>query len=153
MFDRKKMRLLWVVVISCLGHAPVFSQHHGDAIVTASLVSPAEVSAQQATKLLLSPTPGILTITIPGASANSTLDLTATGMDVATGMFTFSASGANTSALSQLMEQLSAGALSGSLSTGLTVSGFVNGQGVQIVVLEASQSGDGGTIKATITFD
>lgn len=121
---------------------------------SANIISPAEISSQQATQLLFSPTPGVLTITIPGSSGATLLDLTATGVDTVTGEFTFAVSGDSTVAMMQLMQQLGNGALSGSLSTGLTVSGFIDGQGVQIVVREAIQNADGGgTLKATITFD
>jgi len=133
--------------------APAFAGPSAGIAVSTEIVSPAEISAQQATQLLFSPTPGVLTITIPGSSGSSTLNLTATGVDAATGTFTFAVAGSNAAALTQLMEQLAAGVVSGSFSTGLTVSGFINGQGVQIVVLEASQDGEGGSLKATITFD
>jgi len=147
------MNGLALVAAVVFASTPCFAQESGSISAQVEIISPAEVSAQQATQLLFSPTPGVLTITIPGSSGSSTLDLTATGVDAATGTFTFAASGSNAAALTQLMEQLAAGVVSGSLSTGLTVSGFINGQGVQIVVLEASQTGDGGSLKATITFD
>lgn len=122
--------------------------------VRATIVSRGEISAQQATQLLFSPTPGVLVINIPGASGSSTLGLTATGVDAATGTFTFVTSGSSPAAMTQLMQELSSGTARGSLTTSLTLSGFINGQGVQIVVLQASQAGDGGgSLKATITFD
>lgn len=82
------------------------------------------------------------------------MDLTATGVDAATGAFTFATSGASAAAMRQLIAELSSRALSGSLSTGLTVSGFINGQGVQLFVLNVVQGADGsGSLVATITFD
>lgn len=124
------------------------------ATAKAEVISAAEISAEQATQLLFSPVPGVLTITIPGSGGASALDLTATGVDAATGEFTFAASGGSAVAMQQLLQQLGSGPLSGSLSTGLTVSGLINGQGIQIVVREAIQNAEGGgTLKATITFD
>jgi len=146
------IKVLWPAPILVFACSPA-AAGTANTVASAEIISPAEISAQQATQLLFSPTPGVLTITIPGSSGSSTLDLTATGVDAATGTFTFSVAGGSLAALTELMEQLAAGVVSGSLSTGLTVSGFINGQGVQIVVLEASQAGDGGSLKATITFD
>jgi len=118
---------------------------------SAEIISPAEASAAAATRLLFSQTPGVLTIAIPGAGS---LALTATGADSASGTFTFAASAEGAAALRALMADLAAGASGGTLSPGVTVSGFLAGQGVQLVVLGASQGADGsGSLRATITFD
>jgi len=142
------------VVFGCVAvcDSAAAQQTSADAVVT--IVSPAEISTQQATQLLFSPTPGVLTITIPGASGPFSTELTASGVDSSGSKFTFTASGSDAAALTQLMEQLASGVASGSFSSGLTVSGFINGQGVQITILHAAGAeGGGGIIKATITFD
>lgn len=114
------------------------------------IVSPAVISTQ----LLLGPAPGVLKITIPGSSGSSTMDLTATGVDAASGIFSFASPSGSAAAMNQLIAKASAAALAGSLSTGLAFSGFVNGQAVQIVVLIAVQNADGsGSLRATVTFD
>jgi len=82
------------------------------------------------------------------------MDLTATGVDAASGIFSFSISRCNAVAMTQLIAEASAAALAGSLSTGLALNGFVNGQAVQVMVLIAVQHADGsGSLKATVTFD
>lgn len=151
---RISIALIGMALLSTLaGIDPAVAQQE-TANTSAEIIAPAEISTEQATQLLFSPTPGVLQITIPDGSGSATMDLTATGVDVATGAFTFEASRANAAVMSQLMTMVNSGNLSGSLSTGLTVSGFINGQGVQIVVLNAVQSADGsGSLKATITFD
>lgn len=132
--------------------AAAAQQASAEAVV--SLISPAEISAQQATQLLFSPTPGVLTISIPGSGGGSTIDLIAMGVDAATGAFTFALPGSDDQVRNKLLRLLASGVASGSLSTGLTVSGFIDGQGVQIVVIEDSQAADGSRpLKATITFD
>jgi hypothetical protein len=135
-----------------LMHTAAAAPDGGQALLTVTLVSPAEASAEQATQLLFSTTPGVLKITIPGGS--STLDLTATGMDSATGAILFESASASADLMEELMALLASGLLDGSVSAGLTVSGFLNGQGVQLVILGAAQGADGsGSLQATITFD
>jgi hypothetical protein len=137
-------------ILACTSVSPAWAGSQATASIGVSLISSAEASAKKATELLFSPTPGVLKITIPGSSG-STVDLTATGAEG--GVFTFTAaSGTSATAMNQLIQQLS-GALSGSLTNGLTISGFINGQGVQIVVVAANPDADGGTLQATIAFD
>lgn len=153
---REWMKWSWLpcCVISSFCHSPSFAQSQSNADATVRLVSAAEVSARQANQLLFNPTPGVLTISIPDASGFRTIDLAATGVDPATGAFYFAASGNNAWSLKRLMKQLRSGSLKGSFSTGLTVSGFINGRGVQIVIRETLQDSDGGiSLRATITFD
>ena len=114
------------------------------------IISPAVISTQ----LLLGPAPGVLKITIPGSSGSAAMDLTATGVDAASGIFSFASSSGNAAAMTQLIAEASAAALAGSLSKELVLNGFVNGQAIQIVVLIAVQNADGsGSLKATVTFD
>jgi hypothetical protein len=135
-----------------LMHVPALAQSSGQAMVTVSVVSPGDASAEQATQLLFSTTPGVLTITIPGSSG--TLELTATGVDSATGAIVFESGGASAGLIEVLLALLADGIASGSLTAGLTVSGFLNGQGVQLVILDITPGADGGgSLQATITFD
>jgi hypothetical protein len=120
------------------------------ASASTEIISPAVIS----THLLLGPAPGVLKITIPGSSGSATMDLTATGVDAASGIFSFAISSGNAAAMAQLIAETSRTALAGSLSTGLALNGSINGQAVQIVVLIAVQNADGsGSLKATVTFD
>jgi hypothetical protein len=133
-------------------HTSAAAQDSGQAIVTVALVAPADASAEQATQLLFGSTPGLLKIIIPGSS--STLDLTATGVDATTGAIIFESAGASAELIEALTAQLADGIASGSLTAGLTVSGFLNGQGVQLVILDVTPGADGtGSLQATITFD
>lgn len=144
---------LWCMV-GLLCHSPSFAQSQSSADATVRLVYAAEVSAQQANQLLFNPIPGVFTISIPDPTGYSTIDLAATGVDPATGALTFAASGDNAWSLRRLMKRLGSGSLKGSFSTGLTVSGFINGRGVQIVIRETHEDSDGGgSLRATITFD
>lgn len=109
--------------------------------------------------MLLSRSPGVLILTIPGTagSAASSIELTATGAEER-GLFVFTASKLNAQLISQitkLLEQASTSlAVSSSLSTELSTSGALNGQGVQIAVLKTAAGVDGdGTLAVIITFD
>lgn len=120
------------------------------ASASVEIISPAVIPPQ----LLLGPAPGVLKITVPGSSGSGTMDLTATGADAASGIFSFASSRGDAAAMTQLIAEASRAALAGSLSTGLVLNGFINGQAMQIVVLIAVQNADGsGSLKATITFD
>ena len=90
------------------------------------IISPAVISTQ----LLLGPAPGVLKITIPGSSGSAAMDLTATGVDAASGIFSFASSSGNAAAMTQLIAEASAAALAGSLSKELVLNGFVNGQAI-----------------------
>lgn len=134
-----------------LSPAPALARDTAEAGVSITLVSPAEASAGAAFRLLFSQTPGVLTIAIPGAGA---LELTATGIDASSGTFTFAASSTRAAALRALMSRIAAAVARGEPVTGLTVAGFLAGQGVQLVILSGNQAPDGaGTLRATITFD
>lgn len=126
---------------------------------SAKVISSVDVWAQAATQMLLSRSPGVLILTIPGTagSAASSIELTATGAEER-GLFVFTASKLNAQLISQitkLLEQASTSlAVSSSLSTELSTSGALNGQGVQIAVLKTAAGVDGdGTLAVIITFD
>ena len=134
-----------VLIMACVDPAAAQT-----ASASAEIISPAVIS----TEVLLGPTPWVLKITIPGSSGSATMELTATGVDAASGIFSFASSSGNAAAMTQFIAEASAAALAGSLSKGLVLNGFVNGQAVQIVVLIAVQNADGsGSLKATVTFD
>lgn len=136
-----------VLIMACVDSA---AAQTASASASVDLISPAVISTQ----LLLGPAPGVLKITIPGSSGSAAMDLTATGVDAASGIFSFATSSGNAAAMTQLIAETSTAALAGSLSTGLVLNGFINGQAVQIAVLIAVQNADGsGSLKATITFD
>lgn len=126
---------------------------------SANVISPADVWAQTATQLLLSPSPGVLTLTIPGSagSAATSIELAAAGT-VGSGSFVFTASslGAHTTAqIMQMVERASMSLTSStSLSTELSTRGVLSGQGVQIAVLRTAPGDDGdGALAVIITFD
>lgn len=111
---------------------------------SAEVISPADVSAQAATQLLFSSTPGVLILTIPGSAglAASSIELTATGVE-GSGPFVFTAYNPNAPTMAQLVAMVTQAS-----------AGVLNGQGIQIAVLMAAQSADGsGTLAVIITFD
>lgn len=156
-FVFKRWPALGLVGISCLiqpaGASTVTAQ------ASAEVISPADVSAQAATQLLFSSTPGVLILTIPGSAglAASSIELTATGAE-GSGPFVFTAYNRNAPTMAQLVTVVTQASafltFGGSLSTDLATRGVLNGQGIQIVVLMAAQSADGsGTLAAIITYD
>lgn len=145
-----RVSTLSAFIVSFGWTVPLAAQGVVQGTATAEVISLAEISAQQATALLFSPTPGILRVSIPGGTAP--LDLQASAVEG--GTFTFTADSSSSAAMTEVVQALESGKATGSLSTPLSLSGFINGRGVQIVVLSAAQAGDGsGSLKATITFD
>lgn len=123
-------------------------QPAGASIVTAQasaeVISPADVSAQVDTQLLLSSTPGVLILTIPGSAgfAASSIELTATGAQRVRPLV-FKAYNQNGQTMAQLVPMATQAS-----------AGVLNGQGVQIAVLMPAPSADGsGPLAVTITFD
>jgi hypothetical protein len=140
--------LQWVCPVA--SHA----QERAAADAGVTIVSAAEASASQATLLLFNPAPGVLTLSFPGTSGPASMDLTATGVDPVSGAFTFATSADDAAALISMLGQLGCGVTDANLSTGLTLSGFINGLAVQLVVLDATQCAEGdGWLKAIMTFD
>lgn len=130
---------------------PAWAQSSAEGQASVVLVSPAEISARRAAGLLFSPTPGVLTISIPGGVGGSTsMDLIVSGIDSATGAF-FISQAALAQRLDALTDPATGATLSGTLSAGLSLGGPINGLGVQVVVM-ANPDG-GGNVAAIITFD
>ena len=145
---------LWFACLPCVFSGLSHAQERATADARVTIVSPAEASARQATLLLFNPTPGVLTLTLAGATGPVSLELTATSVDPASGAFTFAVSGGSSPARISVIEQLACAMPDTNLSTGLSLSGFINGMGVQLVVLEAGECAQGdGSLKAIITFD
>lgn len=147
---------LGLLGISCLTQSAAASTVAVQA--SAEVISPADVSAQAA-QLLLSSTPGVFTLTIPGSAglAVSSIELAATSTE-GTGALVFKACNQSAPTMTQLVAAVTqasgSSTLGRCLSSGLTTSGALNGRGIHIVVLKVIQSADGsGTVAAIITFD
>lgn len=147
---------LGLLGISCLTQSAAASTVAVQA--SAEVISPADVSAQAA-QLLLSSTPGLFTLTIPGSAglAVSSIGLTATGTEE-TGAFVFTACNRSAPTMTQLLAAMTEASGSPTfgrcLPNSLATSGALNGQGIGIVVLKVTQSADGsGTVAVIITFD
>ncbi len=145
--------------------APLPAHANGVAVgASAQVIAPAIISAARATELLLSPSPGVLTLSIPGAASNSDsgnrreISLIATGVSGDGGSFVFSASRDSAGQLDRLIAKLTESTqrveLNGNLSTGLSVNGYIDGKGFQMAVVSVVKNQDGsGYISAIIPFD
>lgn len=116
------------------------------ATVSAEVVAPALVLVDASAQLGNAAT-GVLTLSIPGAGGAPQTSLALTvSATTASGAVFFSTQDA--AGLGRLITRMATAG--GVLSTG----GILNGQGVQIVVVQASQSGDGGgTVTAIVTYN
>ena len=129
---------------------------------TAEVIRTTDITAQAA-QLLVSPAPGVLTLTIPGSvgSPASAVQLTATAAaGGGTGALAFTATATVAAAVStaQLLavvtEAASSPGESMSLSTALATEGVLSTQGVQVAVLSVTKGlNGGGSVSAIITFD
>lgn len=129
---------------------PPLNAQTATAGVAAEIVTPASVGVTAASEWLLSESPGVLALRIPGTAPTGAVEL-AVG----------SASSSNVAALSEgaaamqkLIAQIDAASTSGVQVSGSVTNGTLNGQGVQIVMTTAGQSNGGdGVTTAVITFD
>lgn len=155
-----EMRLAVKCALLLVGavHAPAANASKATARVSAQIVFPGSASVAVATKMLFSNSPGVLTLRIPGAAPAATITLTATAVDGSSGAIVFNAPRENAGALQQLVSEITAiaeaAASSGPQVNGLVTSGTIRNQGVQVVVVKATQGSDGGgTVIAIISYD
>lgn len=136
-----------------MGLAPSASAQTATAGVTAEVVSPSEL-AEAAAEWLMSNSPGVFTLRIPGAAQATTITVTAQTPDGIGGTIDFFASQGNIAALRQLIAQItsSATAASGGIYqlSGAVADGTINAQGVQLVLMTMDHNG---VIMAIIAFD
>lgn len=120
-------------------------------VASATVVAPAQVTADAALRWQFSANFGVLTLSIPGAGGLDDpeplkkMTLTMSGEVAWDSPMVFSAS--DSGGLAALISRLVTSG--GSLAT----SGTLSGMDVQIVVLEAAQSGDGGTVTAIVSYN
>ena len=147
-----RTQVLALLLIAALAPSPAAASDSEDRVTAyalADIAPAAAASVQKATELLFGETPGVLTTRIPGGGPVS---LTATGVDPGTGAFTFAAEAAAASDLNALLAELAAGGAQ--RVGGLPLSGVINGQAVQLVVLGATQGPGGATsLKLLLAFD
>lgn len=142
------------LALAATSPAPSLNAQTATARVTAEIVTPASVGVTAASEWLLSESPGVLALRIPGTAPTGAVEL-AVG-PASTSSVAASSEGA--AAMQQLITQITAATSSGT-GAGLQVSGTVtngtlNGQGVQIVMTTSGESNGGdGIATAVITFD
>lgn len=139
-----------------VGLAPSASAQTAAAAVKAEVVSPSGVG-ETATEWLASNSPGVFTLTIPGAVHSPSITLTASASNTA-GTANFIASSESAGAVQNFIAQITASAASGSGGafqvSSVAADGTMNAQGVQLILASAEQNGDGsGVIVAIMTFD
>lgn len=140
-----------------MGLAPSANAQTATATVTAEVVSPSEL-AEAATVWLMSDSPGVFTLRIPGAAEATAITLTARLPDGSSGMTDFLASSEGADALRQLLGQIasSAAAASGGVYqlSGSLTDGTINTRGVQMILISVDENGGGsGVIVALMAFD
>lgn len=126
--------------------------------VRAEIVSPGVASVTAVVDLLFSPSPGVLTMRIPGSASAGSVALTASALEGSSGAIIFTVSSENAGALEKLIAELTASMdaeiQNGGQISGIATTGVIQGQGVQVVVIKASQGSDGGgTVTAIISYD
>lgn len=140
-----------------MGLAPSANAQTATAAVTAEVVSPSEL-AEAAAEWLMSNSPGVFTLRIPGAAQAPAITLTAQTPDAGSGVIDFLASSEGADALRQLLGQIASSAAAASEGvyqlSGSVADGTINIQGVQMILISVDENGDGsGVIVAIMAFD
>ncbi len=140
-----------------MGLATPASAQTATAGVTAEVVSPPEL-AKEATEWLVSNSPGVFTLRIPGAAQAPPLTVTAQTLDVGSGTIGFFSSSEGAEALRQLLGQIASAAAAGPDGvyqlSGYVADGAMNLQGVQMILISVYENGGGSGVIATImAFD
>ena len=132
--------------------APSVNAQTATAGVRAEVVTPAEITVAAATEWLLSDSPGVFTLRIPGAASTGTTAQTTGTVEGSSDMIVFSASSQGAEALRQLIAQIAISAQSQVVS--IAANGTINGQGVQVTLMKANQNADNSdAVVAIIAFD
>lgn len=140
------------LTLAATSPAPSLNAQTATAGVAAEIVTPATIGVTAASEWLLSESPGVLALRIPGAASAGAVEL-AIG-PASTGSVAALSEGA--AAMQQLIAQITAASSSGMgvQVSGTVTNGTLNGQGVQIVMTTTGQSNGGdGFTTAVITFD
>jgi hypothetical protein len=155
------MELRWGACVALsfvtMGLAASASAQTATAGVTAEVVSPPEL-AEAAAEWLMSTSPGVFTLRIPGAAQASPITLTAQMPAATNGTIGFFASSEGADALRHLLRQIASSRAAGSggiyqLSSA-AADGTINTHGVQMILMSLEQNGDdSGVIIAIIAFD
>lgn len=129
------------------------SAQTGTAGVTAEVIIPSEL-AVSAAEWLMSNSPGVFALRIPGAAEDTAVTVTARIPDGTTGALGFFGSRESLDALRRLIAQLASSATAVSADfyrlSGAAGEGSLNMQGVQLVLMTIEQSG---LVVAVIAFD
>lgn len=125
---------------------------------SATIVSSGDPASEAVMVLLQGSRPGTITLFVPTDPVGLTIDLTAYGVDRATGGIVFLASSPSAPTLEQAMQVLTEATLSlalpGHLSTEMSSDGTLTDRGVQVLILSAGRGVDGlPTVTAIVTFD
>lgn len=144
-----RVAVLSLLLIAALTSSPAAAEDRGTAFAMADITPVAEATIQRATELLFGTTPGVLSTRIPGGGPVS---LTATDVDPETGVFTFAAQAASAADLQALLAQVTSGG--GPRLVGTPLSGVIDGQAVQLVVLGTAEGpGGSASLRLLLAFD
>jgi len=154
------LKRLTVFVLALLLAGQAVPALAGTATVHASatIVSSGDPASEAVVVLLQGDRPGAISLTIPTMPGDVSVDLTAHGVDRATGGIVFLASSPSAAMLEQAMQILTQAApsltLTGRLSYEHGSDGTLSEQGVQVLILSADRGADGlPTVTAIVTFD
>jgi hypothetical protein len=125
---------------------------------SATIVSGGDPASEAVVVLLQGIRPGTISLIIPTDPTGLSIDLTAYGVDRATGGIVFLASSHSAPTLEQAMRVLTQSgpstALTGRLSTETSSDGTLTDRGVQVLILSVGGGVDGlPTVTAIVTFD
>lgn len=143
--------------------APTIASASQDQVdATATVMVSQSISSETAIRVLLNQSTGVMTIAIPGtfnnANGNSSAIFSFNGVAPIDRGFQISSTGQNRATLDQLMRQLGladgASRFSAEFVQGNTVSGFIDPNHFQLIVLEVVKSADGsGYLRAIVPFN
>lgn len=138
------------LALAATSPAPSLNAQTATAGVSAEIVSPASVGVTAASEWLLSESPGVLALRIPGTAPAGAVEL-AVGPGSTRSV---AAPSEGAAAMQQLIAQIDAATTSGIQVSGTITNGTLNDQGVQIVMTTSGDSNSGDRIStAVITFD
>ena len=154
------LKRLTVFVLALLLAGQAVPALAGTATVNASatVVSSGDPASEAVLVLLQGGQPGTISLILPAVPSYVSVDLTAHGVDNATGGIVFLASSASPAALEQAMQAFAESgpslALTGRLSTQSNTDTTLGDRGVQVLILSVGNGLDGlPTVTAIVTFD
>lgn len=142
--------LVAALAFAATSPAPSLSAQTATAGITAEIVTPATVGVIAASESLLSQSPGVLALRIPGAAPAGVVEIAVGSARISRA----ASSSESAAAMQRVISQINAALSSGVQVSGTVTNGNLNGQGVQIIVTSTRPGSDGdGVTTVIITFD